>query len=125
MIGYFRRVARMRVDDPGVVVPDKPLRVGEQFSVSYWQRWYRATKVTRIRFELVLRETAQCEVHDKNGTYTDTNTHDHVAQGFAVAGQRFERGQAIDETRTFCVPANGMHTFTADHNSIEWYVVAS
>ena len=125
-ISYLRRgAARVRVAGPEVAVPDKPLRVGEQFSVSYRQGWKRATEVSRIRFELVLRETAKYTVSTNTGSSTETKKHDEVVQGFAVAGQRFEPGQTINENRTFRIPANGMHPFTADNNRIEWYVVAS
>jgi hypothetical protein len=99
--------------------------VGEQFSVSYRQEWKRASEVSRIRFELVLRETAKYTTSDGHGgTHTTTKMHDEVAQDFALAGQRFEPGQTINETYTFQIPANGMHTFTGYNNRIEWYVVA-
>jgi len=118
-------VARMRVAVPEADVPDTPLRVGEQFSVSYRQGWKRAGEVSRIRFGLVLRETVRYTTSDgEGGTSTSTKSHDHVAQDFAVAGRRFERGQTINETCTFRIPANGMHTFSAINNRIEWYVVA-
>jgi hypothetical protein len=124
-VGYSRRhIARMRVADPEVVVPDRSLRVGEEFSVSYRQELKRATEVSRMRFELVLRETARYTTTDENGTHTGTKRHDEVAQVFAVAGQRFEPGQTINENCTFRIPANGMHTFTGNNNRIEWYVVA-
>ncbi len=124
-VGYSRRyIARMRVADPEVVAPDGPLRVGEEFSVSYRQEWKRATEVSRIRFELVLRETATYTTTDNGGTSTSTKHHDEVAQDFALEGQRFEPGQTINENCTFRIPANGMHTFTGNNNRIEWYVVA-
>ena len=110
---------------PELHVPDKPLRVGEQFSVSYRQGCKRITDVSGIRLELVLRETAENVTSGgQYGPNTVTKTHDEVAQDFAVAGRRFVPGQTIDETRTFRIPADGMHTFTAEHNWIEWYVVA-
>ena len=125
-IRYLRRgVAGMRVAAPEVVVPDKALRLGEQFSVSYRQGWKRATDVSGIRFALVMRETARHTTEDsKGGTRTTTDTHDDVAQEFAVAGQRFEPGQVMSETCMFRIPENGMHTFVAENNRIEWYVLA-
>jgi hypothetical protein len=124
--GYVRRsVARVRVAAPEVVVPDTPLRVGERFSMSYRQGWKRATEVTSIRFELVLRETAQYTTSTaKGGTNTVIKTHNEVEQEFAIAGQRFAPGQEIYKTCMFRIPENGMHTFTADNNRIEWYVMA-
>jgi hypothetical protein len=113
---------------PELDVPDTPLRVGEPFSVSYRRRCKRATDVSRIRLELVLRETVEytAEGRGRDGTYTytETVTHDDITQDFVVAGRRFEPGQTINENRTFRIPADGMHSFTADHNRIEWYVVA-
>ncbi len=124
-IGYLRRgVARMRVAAPEVTVSDKPLRVGEQFSMSYRQGWKRATEVSRLRFELVLRETAIYTTTDSDGGGTVTKKHDEVVQGVVAVGQRFEPGQMINENCTFRIPENGMHTFRADNNRIEWYVVA-
>jgi hypothetical protein len=115
----------MRFTVPELDVPDSPLRVGEQFLVSYRRGCKRATDVSRIRFELVLRETARSRTTDSKGTtWIRTEKHEDVAQDFAVAGRRFVPGQTINETCTFRIPANGMHTFTADHNRIEWFVVA-
>ena len=120
-------VVILRFTAPEVDVPDQPLRLGESFSVSYRQGCKRATDVSGIRLELVLRETVDysTEGHGKDGryTYTETVTHDDVAQDFVVAGRRFEPGQTINENCRFRIPADGMHTFTADHNRIEWYVV--
>jgi hypothetical protein len=119
--GYLRRgVAGMRVAAPEVTVPGNPLRVGEEFGFSYQQAWKRATDVSRIRCELVLRET----VRYRSGTQTVTESHDHVAHGFVTPGQRFEPGQTIYESRRFRIPEDGMHTFTPSaDNRIEWYIV--
>jgi hypothetical protein len=125
---YLRRgVASTRVADPEVTVPGGPLRVGEEFGLGYRQTWKRATVVSRIRFELVLRETVryttQSSTNGGTSTQTVTKTHDQVAQGFTTAGRRFEPGQSINEDHRFRVPADAMHTFTAADNRIEWYLM--
>jgi len=110
---------------PEMSVPGKPLRVGDPFVVNYRQRCKRATDVSDIRLELVLRETVQYETSGgENDSRTVTETHDDVAQAYTVAGRRFMPGQTISETCTFQIPVDGMHTFTAVHNRIEWYVAA-
>jgi hypothetical protein len=118
----------VRVAAPEVTVPDKPLRVGEEFPLTYRQTWKRTADVSRVRVELVLRETVRYRTTETategpSSTRTVTKTHDRVAQGFVVAGQRFEAGQMINEYRRFRIPANGMHTFIAADNRIEWYLV--
>jgi hypothetical protein len=127
LVDLLRRLAAMmRVADPEVTVPDRPLRVGEEFALSYRQVWKRATDVSRVRSELVLRETVQYTTQttgEHPRTETVTKTHDQVAQGFVVAGQHFEPGQTINEYRKFRIPDDAMHTFTSSNNRIGWYLV--
>jgi len=115
----------VRLTDPEVDVPEKPLLVGEPFSMRYRQRWKHATKVSRIRFELLLQETVWYSTSDGQGHRVPTAlTHGDVIQGFTVAGRRFKRGQTINQSCAFQIPANGMHTVQLDHHMIEWYVTA-
>lgn len=117
---------------PQMSLPVRPLRVGDPFVVTYRQRCKRTTDVTSIRLELVLRETVRCEAVMRVGftnasgqeTRIDTETHDEIVQAYSVGGQRFIPGQMISETRAFQIPVDAMHTFAADHNRIEWYVIA-
>jgi hypothetical protein len=122
-----RTVAMVRVAAPEVTVPDRPLRAGEEFALGYRQAWKRAADVSRVRLDLVLRETVrhttQTTTERHSGTTTVTMTQDQVAQGFVAAGQRFEPGQAINEYRKFRIPEEAMHTFTSSNNRIGWYLV--
>jgi hypothetical protein len=114
----------LRLTDPEVDVPDE-LRVGEPFSMRYRQRWKRASKVSRIRFELKFQETVYYSTTDAAGrTYRAALFHDDVIQGFTVAGRRFKRGQTINQRCAFQIPPNGMHTFYSSNHRIEWYVTA-
>jgi len=122
LIAIIRRLAHLTLHE--MDVPNTPLRVGEPFSMGYRQGFKRATDVSGIRFELVMRETAKSTTTDNKGSHTLTETYDELAQGFTVAGRRFQPGQTINETCAFQIPANGMHSFQANRNSIEWYVVS-
>jgi hypothetical protein len=124
VISVMRRLERLTLHE--MDLPNTPLRVGEPFSISYGQQFRRATDVAGIRFALVMRETAKHEESSStgDGTTTVTDTGERVAQEFTVAGQRYQPGQTINETCAFQIPVDGMHTFYADNNKIEWYIVA-
>jgi hypothetical protein len=126
-VDHLRRLAaRVRIAAPEMTVPDRPLRAGEEFALGYRQSWKRAADVSRVRSELVLRETVQYTTQttgEHPRTETVTKTHDQVAQGFVVVGQHFEPGQTINEYRKFRIPDDAMHTFTSSNNRIGWYLV--
>ena len=46
-------------------------------------------------------------------------------QRFEKPGRQFERGEVFREEYPFRIPRDGMHTFAASHNWIEWYVKLS
>ena len=122
LISAARRL--LRLTDPEVDIPDE-LRVGELFSMRYRQRWKRATKVSRIRFELLFQETVFYKTTDAAGHAQRTaRFHDEVIQSFTVEGRRFKRGQTINQSCAFQIPLNGMHTFYASNHRIEWYITA-
>jgi hypothetical protein len=115
--------ARMRVAAPEVDVPSASLHVGQQFSVNYRQMCKHLIEAGRVRFSLVVRETAEYTTSDSQGrTQTSTATHDATVQEFVLAERRFDSGETISESCTLCIPADGMHTFIADNNSIKWYI---
>lgn len=123
--GYLRQgTARMRLAAPDVDVLGEPLRVGQEFSVTYRQMCKRAAAVGGIRFDLVRRETVKYTTSDsRGGTSTATATHDDAVQDITTAGCQFTAGETLNERCTLRIPVNGMHTFMADNNSIKWYVI--
>jgi hypothetical protein len=123
VVAVLRRLERLTLHE--MDLPNTPLRLGEPFSMRYRQGFKRATDVSRIRFALVFRETAEHETSGgRNGSTTVTETYDDVVQEFTVAGRRFQPGQVINETCAFQIPANGMHSFYAENNRIDWYVTS-
>jgi hypothetical protein len=123
-VHYLRLgAARMRVAAPEVDVLSASLRVGQQFSVNYRQMRKHPIEVGRVRFSLVVRETAEYTTSDSQGRrQRSTATHDATVQEFAFAARRLDSGETISESCTLRIPADGMHTFIADNNSIKWYV---
>jgi len=108
----------LNLDKPEVVVSTSRLRVGEAFSFTYRQRFKRAVTTNGVTIQLLLRETAIY----RRGTDTHTDTHDKVIQEFQHFGKRYESGEAFYDQRTLQIPPNGMHTFAAQRNKVQWFV---
>jgi hypothetical protein len=109
-------VKRMNLAQPEVALSKDMLRIGEEFSFSYLQVFKRAVSINSIVVEFILRETAVY----LRATDTRTDTHDKIVQEFHHLGQHYQAGQAFHENWTVRVPADGMHTFIAKHNKVQW-----
>ena len=114
-------LAGSRIGEPVISTSATRVPVGGAFDVSYQQTWKRAVEVNRVVAQLVLRET----VRYTSGTRTHTVTHEEVVQRWETPGRRFEPGEVFREDYSFRIPPDGMHTFAASDNRIEWFVKLS
>lgn len=107
---------RMNLAEPEVTLSRDMLRVGEEFSFSYRQVFKRTVSINSIIVEFILRETAV----DRRGSDTQTGIHNKIVQEFHDLGQHYQAGQAFHGNWTVRVPIDGMHTFVAKHNKVQW-----
>ena len=55
---------------------------------------------------------------------TVTVTHEHLVQEYEEPPRRFQAGEALTQQRQFQVPRQGMHSFSANRNKLEWFIRA-
>jgi hypothetical protein len=113
-------IASTTIGRPVVVVSSETVRVGEAFTIAYQQTFKRSVNVEHIIIQFVLRET----VTYRRGTDVEIVSHDRMMEQFDHLGRRYEAGQRFDDTRTLRVPDDGMHTFIARRNKVQWFVKA-
>jgi hypothetical protein len=93
--------------------------VGDRVQVSYRQQFRRAAEVERAELLLLFRET----VTYTRGSDTYTDTHDVVAGRHQITAPRsFQERQWLDAQVTLPIPRDGMHTFMAPDNKVQWYL---
>ena len=117
-IGARPIIAGMRVSQPEVSISNDTLRVGDEFTVIYQLTFKSVTDVKRIAYDFVLRETARY----RRGTDTVTVTHENKVDGHEHGARRFESGETFNDRRMFRIPREGMHTFEAPNNKLNWFL---
>jgi len=111
-------VARSRVDKPEMILSKETLRVGDSFQATYRQGFKVGADVEKIKIEFVLRETATY----RRGTNTYTAVHNHTHYEQTYPGRRYENGQQFEDAIELAIPKDGMHTFMATRNKLQWFI---
>ncbi|MFZ0548492.1 MAG: hypothetical protein WAM60_23795 [Candidatus Promineifilaceae bacterium] len=111
-------VAKTRIERPEVLISNNTLRVGESFRVTYRQAFKFATDVDKALIQFVLRETATYQ----RGTDTYTVYHNHVHFERSYPSKHYESGQLFEDSLELKIPLDGMHTFMATRNKLQWFV---
>jgi hypothetical protein len=120
ILGVRPFIARAKVTAPEVAISNTSPAVGEAINFTYRQTFKGAADAKRLQFQLVLRESATYQ----QGTDTVTVTHEHLVQEFEEPPRRFQAGEALQQNRQFQVPRQGMHSFSATRNKLEWFIRA-
>lgn len=111
-------VAKARVERPEMIISKDPLRVGESFQVTYRQAFKFTADVEKILIQFVLRETATYQ----RGTNTYTVVHNHTHFEKSYPGRQYQSGQKFEVSLPLQIPADGMHTFIATRNKLQWFI---
>ena len=120
VLGVRPFIARAKVTEPEVALSNTSPAVGELITFSYRQTFKGAADAKRLQFQLVLRESATY----RRGTDTVTVTHEHLVQEYEEPPRHFQAGEALPQQRQFQVPRQGMHSFSANRNKLEWFIRA-
>ncbi|MEP7359401.1 MAG: hypothetical protein ABI847_19275, partial [Anaerolineales bacterium] len=120
VLGIRPFLARAKVSKPEVALSNTSPAVGEPVTFSYRQTFKSAADAKRLQFQLVLRESATY----RRGTDTVTVHHEHIVQEYEEPPRRFQGGESLTQQRQFQVPRQGMHTFSANRNKLDWFIRA-
>lgn len=112
-------LASMKFELPQVTVSFQPFCLGEEFTGRFHQAAKSHATINRVLIKLICRETATYTA----GTSTTTVTEDVFTKELELQDvQRADAVNAIQGEFQFRIPADGMHTFVADNNSVEWLI---
>jgi hypothetical protein len=111
-------VAKARVERPEVILSKDAVRVGESFRVTYRQSFKSAAEVEKILIQFVLKETAIY----RRGTNTYTAVHNHTHFEQTYPGRSYQSGQLFEDSLELQIPVDGMHTFVATRNKLQWFI---
>ena len=120
VLGIRPFIARAKVSKPEVALSNTSPAVGEPITFSYRQTFKSAADAKKLQFQLVLRESATYQ----RGTDTVTVHYEHIVQDYEDPPRHFQGGEALQQQRQFQVPRQGMHSFSAPRNKLEWFIRA-
>lgn len=108
------------VGPPRVEISAHPFAPGETYSVYLWLPQTGQLRFDRFTMSLVCEERAIYRL----GTDTQTMVQ-RVYQRLILGGDELSvrRHEAYEATASFVVPTTAMHSFRAEHNSVEWKFV--
>lgn len=116
--GVAPAIRAMKITPPEIHVSSDAVRLGETFDFRFHQEFKDKLHVDFARAEFVMRETAIY----RRGTDTCTVTHEIPVETREIPAGDFESGERLDLSHRFTVPPDGMHTFIAPRNRIEWVI---
>ena len=111
----------LKIRPPVVTIPEQPLVPGQAFPFNYTQEIKKQLLVESGTIKFLCRESATYRV----GTDTRTHTYDRVISEVPIAGTSFGPGEPFNFTLELAVPADGMPTFEAMSNKIQWLVMVN
>ena len=113
----MQAMARMKLFPPQLVASVQPVHLGERFNIQFQQRAKAPVHIDCVTAKLICRESATY----RRGTDTTTVTRDvyEDVQEFAHDSAA-DSLNPIETALSFQVPDDGMHSFRADRNRIDW-----
>ncbi len=108
-------MASWKVAEPDISISLPQLRVGDQFELSYRQRFKGQAK-GHITLKLIFRECATYQ----RGTDTVTVTHGYVMHSIQLPPRNYMGGETLSELWSIQIPPSAMHSFKAKRNELLW-----
>jgi hypothetical protein len=115
---FWRKIAGVKIAPPIVQVSNPNPTLGETIRIKWEIRFRVKTKLQDGRVELLFRESASYT----QGTDTRTDTHESLKEYYELPVGDMEAGRVVEGQTDFIIPADGMHTFQAENNRLEWIV---
>jgi hypothetical protein len=114
--GLVPWIARSRIMKPDIAISSTEVRLGDRFSISYFQTFKNRADVRGVKLSLLFRETARYS----SGSSSVTVHHDEPITEFEYPARTYEAGEQMVFSRSMEIPCDGMHTFHASNNHILW-----
>ncbi len=111
-------IVGLKLAPPEISLSADAVRVGEELRFTYRQAFKKPVAVTRIAIVFLFRESATY----RQGTDTHTATHEEVIDAAELGGQSFPAGAVFTDERPLRIPPDAMHSFSASHNRLQWFV---
>ncbi len=112
-------LAQSRMHPPAISLSVSPVLVGEKVTARFVQAPKRGVKINRVTVRVICRESATYT----HGTNTSTVTHEISKQEHVLLeNQHASPLQALEGEFEIVVPDDAMHSFSANHNSIQWTI---
>ncbi len=112
-------LARRKLHAPLITLSAQPLCVGEKFSGGFRQQAKSPAQIERVTLRLICRERATYG----SGTNKTTVTHDvYTDERTCAHNVTANSVQPIGFEFDFEIPPDAMHSFSANWNSIEWFL---
>jgi hypothetical protein len=130
-IGYFilkgvlSYVHHFRLPPAAVTASVQPLRLGETFHVQVRLQARSRVHLRWVTLALLCREKAIRHIlhGGDGGTSTTTYIREiHRRAGKPIDERTIEKGGILETREIFRIPCDGMHTFQASNNKIEWFI---
>ena len=110
-------LARMKLFPPELHVSVQPLRLGEAFEIRFRQRVKTPVHIERVSVKFICRESATY----RRGTDTTTVTHEVFKEEREFAhDSAADSVHPVEAEASFRIPEDGMHSFQANRNRIDW-----
>lgn len=115
----WKKIIRVKIDDPQVLADGQYIRRGEMINITYIQPFKQQTALEGISIKFILREWVKYQ----SGTDTVTETHEEVFGEHTRPAQIVSEGHKLKEQVQFYVPEAAMHSLNYEHNRLTWLVV--
>jgi hypothetical protein len=112
----WRNIASVKVVPPTVSVSNASPSLGETIRVKWKLRFRTKTVLQDGRVELLFRESASYT----QGTDRRTDTQENVEEFYELPVGEMEAGKTIEGQTDFIIPGEGMHSFKAENNRLDW-----
>lgn len=121
LVAIYAFVMSTLLDQPQLMISGILLKRNDSIDFDYKQTFKRDVTLRSLSFTLILRESATYD----QGTTTVTDTHDNVIDESAEFDVDISPDTGITRTLSFGIPADGMHSFEAHRNKLEWFLKVS
>jgi hypothetical protein len=112
----WRSIAGVKIAPPVVSVSNPNPSLGETIRVRWELRFRTKTSLQDGRVELLFRESASYT----QGTDRRTDTHESVKEFYELPIGEMGEGKELQGQTDFIIPVDGMHSFEAENNRLEW-----
>jgi len=114
----WRYFINLKLGEAQLVADRDVIRRGDELRIIFRQPVKQQTALDHVTIRFMLQEW----VRYTQGTNTYTDLHNEIVDEQVFGEQLIEAGDTIEKKVRFRVPSDAMHTFSDDHNRLNWLV---